>query len=43
MTHEEALKKLKTDILLRGMSVNTLDEYQTKARKFLKFTNKPIE
>ena len=43
MTHEEALKKLETDILLRGMSVNTLDEYQTKARKFLKFTNKPIE
>ena len=43
MTHEEALKKLEIDIQLRGMSPHTVDEYLTKARKFLTFTNKPIE
>ncbi|WP_249030180.1 tyrosine-type recombinase/integrase [Tannockella kyphosi] len=43
MTHEEALKKLETDIQLRGMSPHTMLEYQTKARKFLQHFNKPIE
>lgn len=43
MTHEEALKKLETDIQLRGMSPHTMLEYQTKARKFLQHFTKPIE
>ncbi|WP_409969106.1 site-specific integrase [Bengtsoniella intestinalis] len=43
MTHEQAIAKLEADIRLRGMSEHTVKEYSSKAKRFLKHTQKPIE
>jgi site-specific recombinase XerD len=43
MQIQENLAHLKEDIELRGLSANTLKSYTSYVRKFLEFTNKPVE
>lgn len=40
---EQILLRMKEDILLRGLSKNTLFSYTTNARIFLEYTNRPVE
>ena len=40
---EQILLRLKEDILLRGLSKNTLESYTTNARIFLEYCNRPTE
>ena len=41
MTKEEILAKLKFEVVLRGLSKNTKDEYYTKVKLFQEFFDKP--
>ncbi|MEG1806445.1 MAG: phage integrase N-terminal SAM-like domain-containing protein, partial [Clostridia bacterium] len=43
MTQQEILDKLTTDIRLRGMSEETVIEYVTKARVFMRHFDKPAD
>ena len=40
---EQILLRMKEDILLRGLSVNTLESYTLNARTFLEYCNRPAE
>jgi len=40
---EQILLRMKEDILLRGLSKNTLESYTTNARIFLEYCNRPTE
>ena len=40
---EQVLTRLREDILLRGLSKNTLVSYTTHARIFLEYCNRPVE
>lgn len=40
---EQVLLRMKKDILLRGLSKNTLDSYTLNARIFLEYCNRPAE
>ena len=40
---EQILLRMREDILLRGLSKNTLESYTLNARIFLEFCNRPIE
>ena len=40
---EHVLSRMKEDILLRGLSKNTLESYTLNARIFLEYSNKSIE
>lgn len=42
-TKEQVLLRMKEDILLRGLSKNTLDSYMLNARLFLEYCNRPVE
>ena len=39
---EQVVTRMREDILLRGLSQNTLDSYTIKVRVFLNFCNRPI-
>jgi integrase/recombinase XerD len=41
--YEQVLSRLREDILLRGLSKNTLDRYTLNARIFLTFCNRPVD
>ena len=43
LTMQQALRRMKADIQLRGLSKNTLDSYLSHAELFLKHCDKPIE
>lgn len=43
ISKNQALKKLKEDIILRGFSQHTLRSYVTHVRIFLEFCGKPVE
>lgn len=43
MTHQEAIRKLETDIELRGMSPHTVKEYRCRVKLFLQHFDKPVE
>jgi len=43
MVDEELLKRLKQDIRLRGHSQNTMDEYVHRIRKFMIYSNRPLQ
>jgi site-specific recombinase XerD len=40
---EQILLRMKEDILLRGLSKNTLESYTLNARIFLEYSNRPAE
>jgi site-specific recombinase XerD len=40
---EQVLSRLREDILLRGLSKNTLESYTINARIFLEYCNRPVE
>ncbi|SFR17936.1 hypothetical protein SAMN05660706_1511, partial [Desulfoscipio geothermicus DSM 3669] len=40
---EKVLLRMKEDILLRGLSKNTLESYTINARIFLDYCNRPVE
>lgn len=40
---EQILQRMKEDILLRGLSKNTLESYTLNARIFLEYCNRPAE
>jgi hypothetical protein len=40
---EQVLLRMKEDILLRGLSKNTLESYTLNARIFLEYCNRPVE
>ncbi|AGL00119.1 tyrosine-type recombinase/integrase [Desulfoscipio gibsoniae] len=40
---EQVLLRMKKDILLRGLSKNTLESYTLNARIFLEYCNRPVE
>ena len=40
---EQILLRMKEDILLRGLSANTLESYTLNARTFLEYCNRPAE
>lgn len=40
---EQVLSRLREDILLRGLSKNTLESYTIRARIFLEYCNRPVE
>ena len=40
---EQVLSRLREDILLRGLSKNTLESYSTHVRIFLEYCNRPVE
>jgi len=40
---EQVLSRMKEDILLRGLSKNTLESYTLNARIFLEYCNRPVE
>ncbi|WP_218033995.1 phage integrase N-terminal SAM-like domain-containing protein [Paenibacillus koleovorans] len=40
--NEQVLSRLREDILLRGLSKNTLDSYTLNARIFLTYCNRPV-
>ncbi|WP_006524237.1 phage integrase N-terminal SAM-like domain-containing protein [Desulfoscipio gibsoniae] len=40
---EQVLLRMKEDILLRGLSKNTLESYTLNARIFLEHCNRPVE
>jgi site-specific recombinase XerD len=40
---EQVLSRLKEDILLRGLSKNTLESYTINVRIFLEYCNRPVE
>ena len=40
---EQILLRMKEDILLRGLSKNTLESYTLNARTFLEYCNRPAE
>lgn len=42
MTEQQALKKMRDDILLRGLSESTLKNYTRNVKAFLAFCNRPI-
>jgi integrase/recombinase XerD len=42
-TKEHVLSRLREDILLRGLSKNTLESYSLNARIFLEYCNRPVE
>jgi len=42
-SHEQVLSRLREDILLRGLSKNTLDSYTKNARIFLTYCNRPAD
>ena len=39
----QVLQRMKEDILLRGLSKNTLESYTKSARVFLEYCNSPVE
>jgi len=41
--NEQILLRMKEDILLRGLSKNTLDSYTLNARIFLEYCNRPTK
>src|SRR5665254_15087 len=41
--NEQILSRMKEDILLRGLSINTLESYTLNARIFLEYCNRPAE
>jgi integrase/recombinase XerD len=41
--NEQVLSRLREDILLRGLSKNTLDSYTLNARIFLAYCNRPVD
>ncbi len=41
--NEQVLSRLSEDILLRGLSKNTLESYTIRARIFLEYCNRPVE
>lgn len=41
--NEHILSRLREDILLRGLSKNTLESYSIHARIFLEYCNRPVE
>jgi site-specific recombinase XerD len=43
MTNEEILQKLEEEILLRGLSPHTLEEYMIRAKSFILYVNRPLE
>jgi len=43
MTNEEILQKLEEEILLRGFSPHTLEEYMIRAKSFMLYANRPLE
>ena len=43
ITNEQALRRLKADVQLRGLARNTMDSYMTHVRLFLDERKKPIE
>jgi len=43
MTNEEILQQLEEEILLRGFSPHTLEEYMIRAKSFMLYTNRPLE
>ena len=43
LTVQQALRRMKADIQLRGLSKNTLDSYLSHAEIFLKYCNQPID
>lgn len=43
MTNEEILQKLEEEILLRGFSPHTLEEYMLRAKSFMLYANSPLE
>jgi site-specific recombinase XerD len=42
-TKEQVLSRLREDILLRGLSKNTLESYTMNVRIFLEYCNRPVE
>jgi len=43
MTNEEILQKLEEEILLRGFSPHTLEEYMIRSKSFMLYVNRPLE
>lgn len=41
--NEQVLSRLREDILLRGLSKNTLERYTLNARLFLTYSNRPVD
>lgn len=43
MTNEELLQKLEEEILLRGFSPHTQEEYVIRTKLLMRYANRPLE